>query len=88
MLGDERAILNEEEHARGRGLEHFLHRAIQRADDEGQLLAAAHMRARMLHPAQQARRLRGDGKDVSIRILSRKLLDCEEANIRQMQQFL
>lgn len=28
------------------------------------------------------------GKDTDLRILSRKLLDCEEANIRQMQQFL
>lgn len=28
------------------------------------------------------------GQDDSVRILSRKLLDCESANIRQMQQFL
>ena len=28
------------------------------------------------------------GKDTDLRILSRKFLDCEEANIRQMQQFL
>ena len=28
------------------------------------------------------------GKDTSVRILSQKLLDCEEANIRQMQQYL
>jgi len=28
------------------------------------------------------------GKDASIQILSQKLLDCEQANIRQMQQFL
>ena len=28
------------------------------------------------------------GKDSSVRILSQKLLDCEQANIRQMQAFL
>lgn len=31
---------------------------------------------------------RYEGHDASVRILSRKLLDCEQANIRQMQQFL
>ena len=29
-----------------------------------------------------------EGQDVPVRILSQKLLDCERANIRQMQQFL
>ena len=29
-----------------------------------------------------------EGQDVPVRILSQKLLDCETANIRQMQQFL
>ena len=29
-----------------------------------------------------------EGKDTAVRVLSQKLLDCERANIRQMQQFL
>ena len=53
VLRDERAVLHEKEHARRRGLEHLAHGAVLRIDDKRQLLAAAHMRARVLDPAQK-----------------------------------
>lgn len=45
VLGDEWAVLHEEEHARDRRFEHLAHRTVARVDDEGQLFAAADMRA-------------------------------------------
>ena len=66
VLGDERAVLHEEEHARDRRFEHLAHRTVARVDDEGQLFAAADMRAREFDAAQKARARRRDGNHIRV----------------------
>ena len=67
VLRDKRPFLHEEEDACGGRLQHLPHGAVRRAQQEGELFAAPHVRASELHPAQQPRRTGGNLRQVFLR---------------------